>query len=73
MELFQPNVIVNGNDMTFVMQIACYTALFKFLLIAYLWPIKINNDEYGSRGYGYIFTCKFWKETLCCHKKKNNP
>ena len=44
-DLYQRNVIVNGNDMTSVMYVALGMVIWKFILIVYMWPIKINNDE----------------------------
>ena len=65
----QSNYIVNGNYLETVVRIAFYAFLCKVLIMAYLWPIKINNDEKGSNGYLYIFTCKFWKSFFCCNKQ----
>ena len=65
-DLFQKNPIVNGNDLTHVMYVALAMVVWKFLLILYLWPIKINNDEQGSNGYGYPFTLRFWKTFCSC-------
>lgn len=63
-KLGQANVIVNGNDMTTVMNLSLLNLAVLVVISIYLWPTKISNNPEEPVGIFYPCTKRFW--TSCC-------